>query len=416
MNNEKLDNNQIPAPTTDEALQEHIACFFAELKAVGYARTTLRNKRTILEQFSSWRRPRGNTLAALAEPEIFQFLAKSLEKDKSKLSVGSRALFDFLAYLRRRNVVTTCAPRPAETVRSTLEKRYADFLRSEKGLAELSLKVYLPVAADLLQYLDDKHGCKGIGRIDASVLRTYFSKRSQDRSSESVRLLATSLRSFLRFLHVQGDIRHDLTAAIPTVRRWSQPGIPRKLTTTEVRHVLRAPDLEREKGRRDFAILLLLARLGLRSGEILALELGDLRWRTGEILIRGKGKRQDLLPLPSDVGAAIAKYLKRDRGPLAARRIFLRTIAPRGPLMGPASIGHIVRHAMAKVGIERPKQIAAHLFRHTLASRMLQRGASLPEISEVLRHRAPASTEIYAKIDLRGLREVARPWPVKGGA
>jgi site-specific recombinase XerD len=190
---------------------------------------------------------------------------------------------------------------------------------------------------------------------------------------------------------------------------------PKKLTPAEVSQVLEAPDRDRATGRRDYAILLLLARLGLRSSEILSLELGDVRWRTGEIVIRGKGNRQDLMPLPREVGAAIASYLRLDRGIRPTRRVFLRTIAPRVPLTGPASIGHIVRRAMTEAGVERPMQIAAHLFRHTLASKMLQQGANLREISEVLRHQAQTSTEIYAKIDMRALQEVARPWPAQGG-
>jgi site-specific recombinase XerD len=312
-------------------------------------------------------------------------------------------------------VVTTCAPKPSETVNSALVQRYADFLRHEKGLAELSLKVYLPVAKDLLHYLEEEHGIRTVRRLDASVLRAFLFERVQARSSECVRLLATSIRSFLRFLHAQYEIPNDLTAAIPTVRRWTQPDVPKKLTPAEVKQVLQAPDPETASGRRDYAILLLLARLGLRSSEILSIEIGDLRWRTGEIVIRGKGNRQDLLPLPRDVGAAMASYLRRDRGSRPTRRVFLRTIAPRVPLTGPASIGHIVRRAMAKAGVARPMQIAAHLFRHTLASNMLQHGANLREISEVLRHQACTSTEIYAKIDMGALQEVARPWPAQGG-
>jgi site-specific recombinase XerD len=312
-------------------------------------------------------------------------------------------------------VVTTCAPRPPETVSSALVKRYADFLRNEKGLAELSFKVYLPVAEDLLHYLEAEQSTRSVRRLDASLLRAFLFDRARARSSEGVRLLASSLRSFLRFLHVQDEIPKDLTAAIPTVRRWAQPDIPKKLTPAEVKRVLEAPDPDTATGRRDFAILLLLARLGLRSSEILSIELGDLHWRTGEIVIRGKGNQQDLLPLPRDVGSAIARYLRRDRGDRPTRRVFLRTIAPRVPLTGPASVGHIVRRAMTKAGVERPKQIAAHLFRHTLASRMLQHGANLRDISEVLRHRTLGSTEIYAKIDLGGLEEVVRPWPAQGG-
>lgn len=231
-----------------------------------------------------------------------------------------------------------------------------------------------------------------------------------------MRLLSASLRSFLRFLHAQGHILYDLAAAIPTVRRWAQPDIPRLLTREEVARVLATPDRTGGTGRRDYAILLLLAKLGLRSSEVLLLELGDIRWRTGEILIRGKGHQQDLLPLPQDVGRALVQYLRLDRGGRSVtQRVFLRTYAPRVPLTGPTSIGHIVRRAMAQAGVHRPHRIAAHLFRHSLASRMLQQGAHLREIAEVLRHRAPSSTEIYAKIDFRSLQGVVRPRPFPGG-
>lgn len=411
----KLQSIRTIHPACHDVIQAHMAGFIANLKAAGYAHNTLSTKRVTLERFISWRGRRKRNQPELTESEISEFLTKSPQGDRSRRSVASHALFGFLDYLRRRNVVTTCAPKPPETVNSALVKRYADFLRNEKGLAELSLKVYLPVAKDLLHYLEKEHSIKSVRRLDASSLRAFLFERVQTRSSECVRLLATSLRSFLRFLYAQDEIPNDLTAAIPTVRRWAQPDVPKKLTPAEVKQVLNAPDPETATGRRDSAILLLLARLGLRASEILSIELGDLRWRTGEIVIRGKGKRQDLLPLPSDVGAAIVNYLRRDRGARPTQQVFLRTIAPRVPLSGPASIGQIVRRAMAKAGVERPPQIAAHLFRHTLASNMLQHGANLREISEVLRHKARTSTEIYAKIDMNALQEVARQWPAQGG-
>jgi site-specific recombinase XerD len=401
-----------PSP---DVIQAHLAVFIADLKAAGYARNTLSAKRVTLERFISWRRRRKRTSPELTESEISEFLTKSPQGDRSRRSVASRALFGFLDYLRRRHVITTCPPKPLETASSALVERYADFLRNEKGLAELSLKVYLPVAKELLHYLEEERGIRSVRRLNASILRAFLLERAQARSSECVRLLATSLRSLLRFLHARDEIPNDLTAAIPTVRRWTQPDIPKKLTPAEVSQVLEAPDRDTATGRRDYAILLLLAKLGLRSSEILSLELGDVRWRTGEIFIRGKGNRQDLMPLPREVGAAIASYLRLDRGIRPTRRVFLRTIAPRVPLTGPASIGHIVRRAMTAAGVERPMQIAAHLFRHTLASKMLQQGATLREISEVLRHQAQTSTEIYAKIDMRALQEVARPWPAQGG-
>ncbi len=410
----KNKNDNTGYPSSGGVIQLHIEPFMVELRAAGYAANTLSSKRSALQQFVQWRHHRKGSFEDLTESEIRKYLSTSFAGDRSKHSVASRGLLGFLAFLRNRKVVRAAVSKRADA-KSALEARYADFLLNEKGLAELSLKVYLPVAKDLLHYLEAEHRTTAIRRLDASMLRAFLLVRSKARSSECVRLLATSLRSFLRFLHSQGEIRNDLTAAIPTVRRWAQPGIPRTLAPSEINRILDAPDRATATGRRDYAILLLLARLGLRSSEVLSLELGDLRWRTGEILIRGKGNRQDLLPLPRDVGQAIARYLRLDRGERETRRVFLRRIAPRVPMTGPASIGHIVRRAMAEAGVERPKQIAAHLFRHTLASRMLHRGSHLREISQVLRHRAVVSTEIYAKIDMRALREVVRPWPAKGG-
>lgn len=312
--NEK--NNRPPQSPTGDVIQAHLGRFMAELSTAGYTANTFRAKRVALDRFLRWRHRRKRPALDLSESEIGDFLTNSFAGDRSRRSVASRALFGFLAYLRGCRVLRTAAPKRPKAD-SVLAARYADFLRHDKGLAELSLKVYLPVVKDLLGYLKEEHRLPTVRRLDATIL---------------------------------------------------------------------------------------------------CLELGDLRWRTGEILIRGKGSQQDLLPLPRDVGAAIARYLRRDRGVRTTRRVFLRTIAPRVPLAGPASIGHIVRRAMVKAGVERPRQVAAHLFRHTLASRMLHRGAHLREISQVLRHRTLVSTQIYAKIDLGSLQAVVRPWPTAGGA
>ena len=412
MNNSK---NAPNVPDVGDAIESHVDRFIAEVKAAGYAPCSVCTKRAALRRFLLWRRRRKPPGSVPDESEVAQFMARSSRLAPRHRCLASTALIAFLGYLRREGVIATSAPAPLETISSALENRYADFLRNDKGLAELTLRVYLPLVADLLGYLEKQHGNMSVRELDAGKLRAFLFDRAKGRSSEFVRLLATSLRSFLRFLHAQGEISRDLTDAVPTVRRWAHPDIPRKLTPEEVDRVLGAPDRSTATGRRDLAILLLLSRLGLRSCEVLALELGDIRWRTGEILIRGKGGRRDLLPLPQDVGAALARYLRLDRDVRPTQRIFLRANAPRVPLSGPASIGHIVRRAMEQAAVERPKQIAAHLFRHSLASRLLQQGASLSDISEVLRHRSPGTTEIYAKIDMRSLNEVVRPWPTKGG-
>jgi len=398
-----------------DVLASHVDGFLSDLKELGYPPNTLCTKRAALRKFIEWRRSQKNTDAKPDESEVKAFMAKACKLDAAHRCLASTALFGFLEHLRLQGVIRKLSSTVPTTARDRLVQSYASFLRDEKGLAELSLRVYLPVAANVLEYLHGKHDRTDLRRLNASIIRRFLFGRAKGRSSEYVRLLAISLRSFVRFLHLRGKIGDDLTTAVPTVRKWSQPGVPKKLTPNEIKRVLAAPDRKTATGRRDYAILLLLARLGLRAGEVIALQTNDLYWRSGEILIRGKGARRDVLPLPHPTGAAIAHYLRLDRGVRPTQRVFLRANAPRVPLAGPASIGHIVRRSLAQAGIERPKHIAAHLFRHTLASRMLQQGAQLRDIAEVLRHRAYSSTEIYAKIDLRSLAEVVRPWPRQGG-
>ena len=188
------------------------------------------------------------------------------------------------------------------------------------------------------------------------------------------------------------------------------------LAAEDIDRVIAATDRSTDGGRRDYAILLLLARLGLRAGEVVALEIGDIRWRSGDILIRGKGGQRERLPLLADVGEALALYLRQDRGPSASRRVFLRHWAPRVGLAGPDAVGGVVRAAFARVKLCPVGRGAAHLFRHSLATTMIRQGASIAEIAQVLRHRSQDSTAIYAKVAFDTLRGVARPWPVTGGA
>lgn len=396
-------------------LASQVDDFLSDLKELGYRPNTLCTKRAALRRFISWRRSQNTTDSPPDESEVKVFMAKACKLAASHRCLASTALFGFLEHLRRQGVIRMPSSTVPATARDRLVQSYGSFLRDEKGLSELSLRVYLPVAAGLLEYLHGKHDRSDLRRLNASIIRHFLFGRAKGRSSEYVRLLAISLRSFVRFLHLRGKIGDDLTTAVPTVRKWSQPSVPKKLTPDEVKRVLAAPDRKTPTGRRDYAILLLLARLGLRAGEVITLQTNDLYWRSGEILIRGEGARRDILPLPHQTGAAIAHYLRRDRGVRPTQRVFLRANAPRVPLTGPASIGHIVRRSLAQAGLDRPKHIAAHLFRHTLASRMLQQGANLRDIAEVLRHRAYSSTEIYAKIDLHSLEKVVRPWPGQGG-
>jgi integrase/recombinase XerD len=197
------------------------------------------------------------------------------------------------------------------------------------------------------------------------------------------------------------------------VANWSMPSIPRAIGADQIRQLLASIDRRTSAGRRDYAIVLLLARLGLRSGEVGFLELDDIDWKAGQVSVRGKRGQRTALPLPVDVGEAIAAYLRRGRPCSTDRRVFLRTKAPIRGFVSQCAIGSIVRHALQRAGIQAPTT-GAHQFRHALATRMLRRGASLTEIGEVLRHRSPQTTTIYAKVDLKALRTLALPWP--GGA
>jgi site-specific recombinase XerD len=215
-------------------------------------------------------------------------------------------------------------------------------------------------------------------------------------------------------MFLRGEIMRDLAAAVPRVRTHQQSGVPVVLSPDEVERVLNATDRSSPRGRREYAILLLLARLGLRASETISLELGDVLWRTGEIVVRGKGPRRDHVPLLADVGDAVAQYICEDRGASASRRVFLRLIPPRVGLARPCAIDHIVRLALARAGIGPPPRRVAHLFRHSLATRMIRHGASMAEIAEVLRYRSQVTTAIYAKVSFEALRTVARPWPLIG--
>jgi site-specific recombinase XerD len=223
-------------------------------------------------------------------------------------------------------------------------------------------------------------------------------------------LMVTALRSFFRYLRYRGDITTDLAACIPTIANWQFSTLPKFLQPEQVQRVLSQCDRRTAHGRRNFAILLLLARLGLRACEIVNLTLDDIHWEAGEISIQGKGNRSALLPLPSDVGQAIADYLEKDRPACSTRRVFICMKAPRRGFANSIAISTIVARTLKSAGIDSP-HTGAHLFRHTLATEMLRQGAAITEIALLLRHSSINTTTLYAKVDLMALQPLAQPWP-----
>lgn len=391
----------------------HVDAFLEDLRGTGYAPPALASRRSIITGFFRWTAAQGVGIRDLDEPHLAAFLKQ--RPPRADAQKERATLRRFLGHLRAQGVCAPPAPTPASPV-DDLAQRYVAFLRTERGLAGNSILVYAPCARDFLRYRVAQAGSLALEALDAETVRTFLLERVAHRASESSRLLTVSLRSLLRYLFLRGHTPRDLSAAVPMVRQYRQAGVPAILSLEELERVLAAPDRSTPRGRRDAAILLLLARLGLRASEIVMLELGDLRWRAGEIVVRSKGPRVDHVPLLAEVGDAIAQYLRADRGTSGSRRVFLRLIPPRVGLSRPCAVDHIVRLAFARAGVRpRPGRVA-HLFRHTLATRMIRRGASLAEIAEVLRHRSQTTTAIYAKVSFEALREVARPWPVAGDA
>jgi len=306
-------------------------------------------------------------------------------------------------------VPAVCAP-ASTTALDRLLERYVDHLLRERGLACTTVRFRQKVARQFLAefgLIDELD----LGRLTAVDVRQFVLLKGRKQGIGQTKLIVTALRSLLRFLYLHGLTMTELAAAAPAIAGSRYSSLPRGLEPALVERLLRSCDRRRAGGRRDYAVLLLLSRLGLRAGEVAAIELADIDWRRGELVIRGKGQHQERLPLPADVGEALVAYLSRGRPRAGSRRLFLRSVAPKGGLAGGA-IAEVVRQACVRAGLP---EMGAHRLRHTLATQMLRRGSSLAEIAQVLRHRTLITTAIYARVDRDALRTLAQPWP-GGGA
>ena len=391
----------------------YIDSFATYLAACGYAHGTIQSQLKLLGQFNEWLIRRRCAIHQLNDELVTTFLKLCTRRGRVHRG-DANTLRQFLIHLRTRGVLAPLAPVVDDSALGQLQREYAQYLISERGLAPVTVSGYVDV---LRQFLTERFGNSPLdfGALTVSTVTTFVLRRARTMSPRYAQGMVSALRSICRFLQQRGAIDRDLAAAMPSVSDWRLATIPKYLNPEEVERVLQTCDCQTAVGRRDHAILLLLARLGLRAGEIIALELDDIRWRAGEILVRSsKRLPQDRLPLVAEVGDALATYLRRDRPSHTTRRVFLCTRAPRRGFANPSTVSTIVRRALARAGLA-PALKGAHLFRHSLATRMLRHGASLPEIGVVLRHRAVQTTEIYAKVDLDGLRALAQPWPETGG-
>jgi integrase/recombinase XerD len=392
-------------------LAAHLIPFANALNAQGYSGQLLKLQVRIAACFSRWLKRRGVGARDIRLEHATRYLRYRSRHVRSCLD-DRAALRHLIDFLRSEGVIpvektATRRVSPAEIC----AQAYAEYLRDAQALAAATVRNYVPFVCDFL------HQCFGDGKVTLSRLRaadvvSFVQIRAPGLHLKRAKLMTTALRSFLRYGRYRGDVTLDLAAAVPVVANWSMPSIPRAISADQTRQLLASIDRHTPVGRRNYAILLLLARLGLRSGEVVSLELDDIDWGVGQLSVHGKSGQRNELPLSADVGKAIAAYLRHGRPPSASRRVFLSSKAPiKG--IGPNCVGSLVRRSLQRAGIDAPTT-GAHQFRHGLATQMLNHGASLSEIGEVLGHRHPQTTTIYSKVDIKTLRTLALPWP--GGA
>jgi len=389
-------------------LGSHIDGFARLLSDQGYAIHTGRQKIRLVADLSAWLGKRRLDIKVLDEEQIGEFLKR--RKKQLLLQRGDgRTLVQLLHHLRR----TCIIPSPDEVVSDSpvdrITRDYAHFLSHQRGLCQVTIDSYLPIAQ---RFLETRFGSEKVclGKLRVGDVTGFIVRDSSTFCPKMVQLTTTALRSFLGFLTHEGKIAANLAASVPTVANWRLSELPQFLEPAQVERLLSSCNQNSPSGRRDYAVLLLLARLGLRAGEVVHLTLENINWAAGEVLIRGKSAREDRLPLLPEVGQALADYLKRDRPACSCRRVFIRIQAPRRGFSGPSAICCILQRALARAHLHPPHK-GAHLLRRSLATKMLRGGASLTQIGEVLRHQLAQTTEIYAKVDLVALRALAQPWP-----
>ena len=378
------------------------------LLSLGYTPGTVRGMLKALGRVGRWMQTEGLEPAQLDEVRIEQFL--SMRRAEGHLSdLGLRSFVPLLQYLRDERVIAVRTAAPLTAV-ERLVVTYRDWLINDRGLAAPTVLRYENAAR---RFLREHTGSVGdedevhVELLTGLCVSQFLLAECARVSIGAAKGRVAELRSLLRFLHLRGLTQLDLAAAVPPVAGWHHTAIPKTLTAGEVQRLVDSCDRSDPIGARDYAIVILVARLGLRSAEVARMELGDVDWRAGEVLIRGKARRPDRLPLPVEVGEALACYLHEARPRTKDRAVFVTCRAPRRGIR-PDLVSDVVRRACLRCAMA---PVGAHLLRHALATNMLTKGASLIEISQVLRHQDLATTAIYAKVDLAGLRTVARPWP-----
>lgn len=394
--------------TSSEHLSLFVTWLGSQQYSAGYACIVARHALA----FGRWCEARSIEVAAFTDGQIERY-QRSRARLRSRRPETRRqerqALKLLLLFLRKQGLCAAASPSATDVDRVCVD--FAQHLRCNHALAVATVDTYTRVARQFLAWrFGQAEVCLSDLRPNDSI--AFVQQESKRMAPPAVKAAANALRSFLRFGEFRGEVCASLSAGVPSVATWTTtPPIPKAIAAEHAQRAIDSCDRLTVLGRRDRAVLLLLARLGLRACEIIRLTLDDIDWDQAQLRIHGKGGRQSLLPLPADVGGAIAAYLQHGRPECEDRHVFLRSMAPiRALLDGSDGVGSIVNCALARANVDAPHR-GSHQFRHALAAHMLRQGASLPEIGQVLRHRSPQTTSIYAKVDLEALRTLVMVWP-----
>lgn len=403
------------SPSEQSRFQRRLEEFTRFIERQGYSKGTADTYHRHCKRFVEFAIKRGVTFRQLDETVAEKLKKTVLGPHKgSHHTYGVYCIDRFISFLIEVGDAPARPRKIDKSKRGVLMRDYESYLREQRGLAETTIYVCVRYAEQFLTYKFGTH----LGdpkRLKAEDITEYVLHRRMSAKVTKDKSIATHLRAFFRFLYWAGHTDRNLAEHVPSVRQNKPTRIPRYLPPDEVNRLIDAARLSPKTGRRDYAILLLMARLGLRAPEVVAIVLEDIDWRRGEILIRGKGRLHDRMPLPIEAGEALVDYLKNERRG-SSRSLFVSTRAPFEGFADAQIVNFILEKAYDATGLRPPQSyVGSHILRHSLATDLLRNGASLEEISDVLRHRSPATTTIYAQYDIDALRSLSKPWPAEGG-
>jgi site-specific recombinase XerD len=412
-----MDSRQLSTPESsqynDFAVQENaISSFASSLSEKGYSPVSVKIKVKIVIKFCRWFEKQKLSYFHITDNVFTAFFDENPRAGHHIRRGELSALHQYLTYLREVGILPPLVLKRGTTELDRIECDFSQYLREERGVTRATIDNYVAI---IRRFLIGRFGSENIVMNDIKPydITQFIILQVRNKTKKSAQVICTALRVFFRFLRYRGDTTIDLSGCVPTVANRHLSELPKSLDSQKVADILNTCVRNTAIGRRDFAILLLLTRLGLRAGEIVAMSLDDFDWDNGIVAIHGKGSKIDKLPIPQDVGEAIVTYLMHGRASCETRSVFVRTRAPYQGFSSSVAVDNVVQRALNRAGLD-PAHKGAQMLRHSLACRMLERGVSLAHIGEVLRHSQSTTTEIYAKVNFQALSSLVLPWP--GGA